>query len=207
MLYVIGLLTILLMGVGAWLGSPQGKGWLSEKRVALQLGKLPPAQYTVLHDVLLPHDGSTTQIDHVILSPFGVFVIETKNYDGWIFGNARQSQWTQVLGRRKFRFQNPLHQNYRHVRCLAELTQVQPEMIHSLVVFTQRSTFKTQMPAHVIKTSDLLRTVQGFSQPLLTESQLKAVAAAISAAAIASTFASRRQHVQDLKKRHADRPK
>ena len=74
---------------------------------------LPSSMYRQYHDVILPTAGGTTQIDHVFVSVFGVFVVETKNMSGWIFGSERDQDWTQVFpGGRKFKFQNPLRQNY-----------------------------------------------------------------------------------------------
>ncbi len=61
-----------------------------------------------------------TQLDHVVVSRFGVFVIETKNYRGWIFGSEKQPQWTQQIYRQKNRFQNPLHQNASSAKNVGE---------------------------------------------------------------------------------------
>jgi hypothetical protein len=72
---------------------------------------------------VLPSQGSTTQIDHVLVSVYGIFVIETKNMKGWIFGDERSAQWTQSIFGKKSRFQNPLRQNYRHVKALAEFSE------------------------------------------------------------------------------------
>lgn len=73
---------------------------------------LPSVTYVRFHDVMLPTPDGTTQIDHVFVSRFGVFVVETKNMAGWIFGSERGRRWTQVLpGGRKTSFQNPLRQN------------------------------------------------------------------------------------------------
>lgn len=74
--------------------------------------------YHLLNHVTLPLRGGTTQIDHVLVSRFGVFVIETKDYRGWIFGSPHDRYWTQVLFRDKFRFQNPLRQNDKHARAV-----------------------------------------------------------------------------------------
>jgi hypothetical protein len=67
-----------------------------------------------------------------------VFVIETKDYKGWIFGDARQAKWTQVLFKYKFRFQNPIVQNLGHVRDGARpsSTSYHPTLSSRLVVFT-----------------------------------------------------------------------
>ena len=58
---------------------------------------------------------AATQIDHIVISQWGIFVIETKTYSGWVFGDAKSAQWTVSHFRRKDRFQNPLRQNYKHI--------------------------------------------------------------------------------------------
>jgi len=74
-----------------------GRG--GEKFVTKKLLQLDVAHYKVLNDLLLPSNGrlNTTQIDHVVISNYGIFCIETKAYQGWIFGNADQEYWTQVI--------------------------------------------------------------------------------------------------------------
>ncbi len=74
---------------------------------ALRRRFIPPNYHLLNHVTLRLNDG-TTQIDHVLVSRFGVFVIETKDYKGWIFAGPRDRYWTQVLYRAKFRFQNPI---------------------------------------------------------------------------------------------------
>lgn len=95
--------------------------------------------YRALKNVTIATSNGTTQIDHVIVSKYGVFVIETKNFQGWIFGAENQAQWTQSLpGGRKFRFQNPLHQNYRHIKALSDFLGLSENHFHSVVMFWGR---------------------------------------------------------------------
>lgn len=76
---------------------------------------LDKENYILLNDCTLPDEqNQTTQIDHILLSPYGIFVIETKNYKGWIFGGEHQKIWTQKIYKKSYKFQNPLHQNYKH---------------------------------------------------------------------------------------------
>jgi restriction system protein len=87
----------------------------------------------LLNNVTLSVPDGTTQIDHVLVSRRGVFVIETKHYKGWIFASATSPQWTQVLYRKKFKFQNPLHQNLKHVKAVQALLDfLRPPGVHSL---------------------------------------------------------------------------
>ncbi len=101
---------------------PKVQGWLGELWVSLMLAVgLDGKSGRVVHDVMLRTADGTTRVDHVLVSRFGVFVVETKNMRGWILGSERQAQWTPKTYRRSFRFQNPLRQNHRHERAVAEV--------------------------------------------------------------------------------------
>lgn len=135
------------------LASPRIKGRIGEAVVnRAVLDKLDPAFYRHFHDLYLPRpDGQgSTQIDHVVVSAYGIFVIETKNYKGWIFGSEKQQQWTQQLYRNKNRFQNPLHQNHLHVRALMALLNLPENRFRPVVFFIGEAEFKTEMPPNVI---------------------------------------------------------
>lgn len=115
--------------------------------------KLDKNQYHLIKDITMPVLDGTTQIDHVIVSRYGIFVIETKNMKGWIFGGERQKTWTQQIYKHKNKFQNPLHQNYKHIKALAHMLDLPNNKFHSVVVFTGDSTFKTNMPNNVLDRS------------------------------------------------------
>ena len=85
----------------------------------------------------------------------GIFVIETKDYSGWIFGDPKEPYWTQVIYRRKTQFQNPIRQNYAHVRALQELFTLPETAFFSLVVFTGDAEFKTDLGPSVIRIEGL----------------------------------------------------
>jgi restriction system protein len=126
------------------------KGWMGESAIAAGLWmKLDDSVYPRIHNVIVPAQNGTTQIDHVLVSVFGIFVVETKDRDGWIFGAPDQPKWTQVLHGKKYQFQNPLRQNYRHTKCLSEYLGLDHDLFHSVVIFTGESEFKTPMPENV----------------------------------------------------------
>lgn len=126
------------------------KGVLGEFLVNFLLNKfLPKAHYRLIRNVTLPTEDGTTQVDHIVVSEFGLFVIETKNMKGWIFGNAKQKQWTQKIFKYSGKFQNPLHQNYKHTQTLASCLDLPHNDIYSVIVFIGDSTFKTKMPENV----------------------------------------------------------
>ncbi|WP_043319504.1 nuclease-related domain-containing protein [Microbulbifer sp. HZ11] len=166
---------------------------------------LPSGTYRRLHDVTLCTPDGTTQIDHIFVSRFGIFVIETKNMQGWIFGSERQAQWTQKIYKKSFRFQNPLRQNYKHVKALEALLDVTPDVIHSVVVFAGNSTFKTPMPANVSKEGGYIRYIKSFTTPVLTEDEVEIVIGRIQSGRLAPTRETHTQHVEQLKARsHPD---
>lgn len=124
---------MLLVGL---LKSPWAKGQIGELLVRLFAHwQLDKQTYRRLHNVTLNTPDGTTQIDHVFLSPYGIFVLETKNMNGWIFGSENQAQWTQSFSKRKFKFQNPLRQNYKHLKALEAILGVNPEHLHSVITF------------------------------------------------------------------------
>lgn len=127
-------------------------GWVGElKTKATQKLFLDSKQYHIFSSVHIKGKDRATQIDHIIVSKYGLFVIETKERTGWIFGNATDSQWTQVIFGKKVRFQNPLRQNYLHTKSLAEFLGVEHNKIHSLIVFWGDCEFKTKIPENVVK--------------------------------------------------------
>ena len=104
-------------------------GYYGERYVSKKLEKLSD-EYVVINDVLLQTNYGTTQIDHVVVSPYGIFVIETKNYNGWILGHEKSEEWTQSFWTyRRFRggtnyqykFRNPILQNAGHEKALRTL--------------------------------------------------------------------------------------
>ena len=112
--------------------------------------------YRSLHDLTLPTLDGTTQIDHVIVSNFGVFVIETKDLTGWIFGDERSRKWTQSIYGNRYQFMNPLRQNYKHQKAVENLLGLGTRCVHSVVVFVGNSEFKTMMPPNVLELRELV---------------------------------------------------
>jgi len=114
------------------------KGELGEYKINFQFERLPD-EYKYLKDVLIQSSRGLTQIDHIVVSPYGIFVIETKNYSGWIFGNQKDEYWTQVFYNKKNKFFNPIRQNYGHIQALKELLKGYKNLkFHSIIAFTRR---------------------------------------------------------------------
>jgi hypothetical protein len=88
-------------------------------------------------------DGTTTEVDVIMLHASGIYVIESKNYSGWIFGSEPDRYWTQSFaGGRKERFYNPVMQNEGHIKALMELLDKPRSSFRSVVVFGNEATLK-----------------------------------------------------------------
>lgn len=197
-----GVAIILLMKASG-LYWPTISGWLGERKVRSSLAGLSSGDgYLVLHDLLLPcEDGETTQIDHVVCAPSGIFVIETKNHDGYIYGKAGDAQWTQVFNSRsKFSFQNPIFQNVRHIEAVRSFITGVP--VHNIVVFV-RGHFPEGMPRGVFTPEEMTSHIRSFEG---VENHLDSQQAGqkLLAAALTSPEA-RKAHVLRLQERHGGR--
>lgn len=180
-------------------------GRRGERRVVKRLGKLPKDVYRVLNDIMLPTvDGTTTQIDQVVVSRFGIFVIETKNFGGWIFGSKDQRSWTQVFQKgysgesEKFYFQNPIRQNWRHIYVLSDCLELPRRYFFNLVVFSGDGEFKTDMPENVIYSSELCSHIRSFDMPILSDAMVEKIVSKLMAIDAAISDESRSLHVSNL---------
>lgn len=177
----IYLVLFLLIIVSILLKNPKVIGYLGERGIRKKLSQLDPTTYLTLYDVMIPTaEGKTSQIDHVVISPYGVFVIETKNYQGWIFGKENQQYWTQTIFKRKEKLFNPIWQNKGHIKALQGLLSDYPNIpFHSIVVFHDRAKLKIDVTSKVVYTSELLFTIQMFNQAQLTPDEVKSIYQAI----------------------------
>ncbi|MGI9337559.1 MAG: NERD domain-containing protein [Gammaproteobacteria bacterium] len=184
------------------------KGWLGEKlpQFALWLA-LDKEEYPRFHDTIVPDEGGeTTQIDHIVVSRYAVFVVETKNMKGWIFGSERDKQWTQSLtGGKKFRFQNPLRQNYRHIKCLSGFLGLPESAFESVVFFVpDECVFKTEMPENVMNRG-LIKYIKNFQTPRLSAEQVWEICGKLHGLKEDPTL-NHRAHLRSLEERHARPP-
>lgn len=180
--------------------SPFGKGLIGELLLNLAIKiKLDKKKYQLLHDVTLRTEDGTTQIDHIIVSQYGVFVIETKNMKGWIFGSENQKFWTQNIYKKKHTFQNPLHQNYKHTKTLEKLLRVDSSKMFSVVVFVGDATFKTNMPDNVVYPRGLFKFINSYNEVLFTPREIWRIVEDIEDGRLSKSFKTHREHVDNVK--------
>ncbi len=198
LLLIVPILVLALIPRTAWF-----KGKLGEFKVNVGVSLLLDRKvYRLIKNVTLPVGGETTQIDHLVISPYGIFVIETKNIKGWIFGRPNQAQWTQVFFRFKQRFQNPLFQNDFHIKAVRDLLRLGPDQVHNVVVFVGACTFKTPMPVGVVHgVFDLARFIRAKRVLVFSEDEVRRFIEDILTKRLIPGFRTERTHARNVKRR------
>lgn len=155
---------------------PTIKGWLGEKTVSAYLRNLPKDEYSVLTDLILSTETGTTQIDHVVVSLYGVFVIEVKNYKGWIFGSEKSAQWTQNIYGKKSSFMNPIRQNYAHIKAIeARLSKYSNLPIIPIVAFSSNCDLKVKTTSPVVYFHHLRDVILSYRARAIESSDIAAI--------------------------------
>ncbi|HHK5541887.1 MULTISPECIES: nuclease-related domain-containing protein [Bacillus cereus group] len=156
---------------------PKWKGKAGEKLVNRILSKLDSETYRVLHDVTVYTEfGDTTQIDHIVIAETGVFVVETKNYEGWIYGSEKATRWTQGIFRKKSSFQNPFRQNYKHIKAIEWVMEQQLPCI-SIAAFHPKCSLKRvdvhSKGKHALYYNDLKSCIESYTEVQLTNDEVQ----------------------------------
>lgn len=131
-------------------------------------------KYHVYNDVLIPTTNGTSQIDHIIVSPYGIFVIETKNYKGWIFGGPNNYKWTQNIYGKKYTHYNPIKQNIGHITALKRLITGYDDRFISIIVFSMHASLKTNIDKeyNVIRRWKLIPKIRSYKKEILSENDI-----------------------------------
>ena len=180
----IGILAIIMIA-GVVFGLPSTKGWVGERIVRSILLSLPKEEYIVLNDLKFfgkekenkgrgryKGKGWSCQIDHLVISPYGLFCIETKNYLGTISGNYRDKYLQRrVLGMR-YQTYSPIYQNYRHLERLVErfpMIKYFSKDLHSIVCFMPGGKLKIygQGAATICKPSKLRENILKYNKEVI----------------------------------------
>lgn len=178
------------------------RGWLGEKKTTFNMWlTLNTDTYRRFHDVILPTKNGTTQIDHLLVSPFGLFIVETKNLKGWIFGSEDQAKWSQSLYGKNYSFQNPTRQTFRQKKALSEYLNLKESFIHTVIYFVGDCKFKTNMPTNVLR-SGLSSYIKQFTGRILSSEEIDRIIKILNRHISESTI-STRDHIKSLRERHS----
>lgn len=145
-------------------------GKAGEDEVSFVLRSLPQ-EYLVVNNVIIPdqvtdpNEKYTTQIDHIVVSPFGIFVIETKNYRGWIFGSEKSKEWKEVFRTTpEHYFYNPIKQNWGHIYALAEHLRLDTKVFIPIVVFSDACKLNVETTTPVVYLSQLKELILNYTK-------------------------------------------
>jgi hypothetical protein len=155
-----------------FMSSPRFRGDIAESRVRRLLAAgLEGSRYTVFHDLVVPSGGGTTRIDHVVVSKFGIFVIESCYVRGWISGSEVQAHWRQHRWWHTTRFDNPVHANRLQVEALQRLLEYPGKVFVPAVVLVGHAGGKSPLPDHVLGPERLMAFIRKKSRQELTPEQ------------------------------------
>lgn len=176
---------------------PKFRGFMGEFWVKLELGKLPKNKYFVLNDIMIMDYKGTHQIDHLVLSEFGIFVIEMKNYYGLIKGKEFDNKWCQYLGKNKNYFINPIHQNYGHIKSLSNLLKLDDNYFISIICFSNQAKVDVKSNNIVTQVDYLKNEILQFKEKIV-HSDLRELVNTITSNNIIDKDL-RTQHIKDIR--------
>ncbi len=186
---------IFIIVIAIYLKKPETRGKRGENRVKQVIGDTIENEQYVINDLIIKSENTTSQIDHIVINPRGIFVIETKNYSGEIYGSENQREWTQVLayGKVKNKLYSPLKQNATHAYNVKRIIGKLP--VYSLVVFVQNNTYHIQAD-NVIPLS-ALRNKLKYGENILTLKQMKMAYEALEKN---RALVTKQEHIYNIKK-------
>lgn len=198
----IALLLLLLVYIYLKSKKPKVKGYIGEQEVNEILKKLPKSKYKVLNDVFIETKSGTSQIDHIVVSIYGIFVIETKMYSGWIYGDEDSKTWTQnIYNKRVHFFQSPLHQNDVHIRRLKEVDKSLRDLKYfSVITFSEEAELKNDIE-NVVYFHRLKKYIKSFRKKYLTKDEVKQIYKIIKSENITNPI-KRKNHVKKIKEKY-----
>ncbi|MCD8287661.1 MAG: NERD domain-containing protein [Porphyromonadaceae bacterium] len=185
-------------------GKKRRRGRRFENRVCKRLVKLPD-EYHVMDNLLLEYQGRSAQRDHLIVSPYGLFVIEDKNYKGWIIGGEEAEYWTQTIYSRKNQLYNPIRQNEGHLRFLSYLFRdIGRIPMIPIVVFGDEAELKVNVREHiVIHRNALLKVISRYRESVIPDRLMYKILATLTQYLKVDRRAEKR-HIQSAKIKKRD---
>jgi len=166
--------------------------------ISLLTNNLNYKEYFIFNNIIIPSENSiTSEIDHVVVSKYGIFVIENKDFAGWIFASKDSSNWTQAYFHSRSQFRNPILQNHAHIFALREQLPFikNPKPFHNIVVFSEMAEFKRGRPAFYPE--ELVEYILKQDKPILERGELLMVIGKLSVLC-QTTDVSREEHNKNI---------
>ena len=163
--YIIGIM-FLFISIILYINRKKIIGKAGEYWTKQELEKLDKTKYMVINDITLKSNGHTHQIDHIVVSRYGIFVIETKQINGYIKGSEYDNKW---IVNKKYHVYNPIHQNYGHVKCLEEVLNLPNNYFIPIVCITSTAKFNIKAKSHVIDVTKLNSVIESYTKEIIND--------------------------------------
>ena len=194
------IITVVILIISLKLYKSKIKGYIGEKLVIKKLKKLNKRKYKVINDVLLKTQKGSTQIDHIVISKYGIFVIETKNYKGIIKGNEYDDNWSQILINKSETLRNPIKQNNGHIKALKDLIpELRYKNIKSIILFTKRARLEVNCETSVTYFNKVNKIIKKYRNEEFTKEDVERIYNKINELNI-NSFKERKTHVKNVKR-------
>jgi len=194
---LILIFAILISSIYYRINKAKIKGTLGERKISSKLSSLPN-NYLVFNDIYINVAGRSTQIDHVVISIYGIFVIETKNYTGWIYGSDNSEYWTKNIYGNKYQFRNPIKQNKSHILALKQLWGISTDKFIPIVTFLNGADLKCETHEIVIYSNQLKSVILSYKNQILSSEKVKDLAKILRFASNANK-GRKREHVRSVR--------
>ena len=178
------------------------KGNDGEFLIKTVLTQLNPKLYKVYNDLLLEYNGHTFQIDHMVVSRMGIFVIETKNYNAILKGTEFQTNWTHITYKTKHQVYNPILQNHTHIESCAQLLNLDKSKFINLVAFVGEAKLDfTPETCTFVTQYTILETIQSYRKPIIELEEIKPIFKTLEQSKREGSEA-REEHINKIKQAH-----
>lgn len=175
-------------------------GTLGESEVARLLDHLPNSKYKAIHNLLLFTKKGSSQIDHVVVSVYGIFVIETKNYKGEIKGKESYKEWIQELNGKTYPFYSPIYQNNGHIIAIKNALGRKDLPYISIITFSNHAKLNIDTKTNVVYYKDLLNVIRGYQEKVLSAKEVQLIREELVKKNKDSRH-NRKKHIRFVKKR------
>lgn len=177
-------------------------GKAGEDKIASLLNSYLDSQvYHIFNGVYLPTQTGTIQIDHIVVSKYGVFLIETKSWAGWIFGTVDHKKWTQRFGNgRKNYYQNPFLQVEIHMGVFSKLFDINQGAIYPVIALL-RGTFKTTPIRNLLSPYETTGYIKAKTQQHFSDLEVEKLVKKIEELMIHPTYEVKKNHIENARQR------
>lgn len=141
-------------------------GKAGEFWVKKELKKLDKQIYYVINDITIMENNFTHQIDHIVVSSYGIFVIETKQYNGYITGGEYDKKWIQ---NKKYYINNPIHQNYGHMKCLETVLKLPENKFVPIVCIPSTAKLNIKSKSHIARVYNLNEIILSYKNNIISD--------------------------------------